>query len=102
MVVVVTATGVPVPPAAITYEATLIEIIGFSGDFNDSAPHYNNVFDSPFGSGALLNRTAIPVNSVLPIQGPVGAESQYAFRIESFTPGASNTGQLFIKGLMGS
>lgn len=102
MVVVVTATGVPVAPVAITYTATLIEIIGFSGDFNASAEHYNNVFDSPFSTGTLLTRATIAVNTVLPIQGVVGAESKYAFRIEAFTPGASNTGHLFIKGLMGS
>lgn len=102
MALVLTATGVPVAPAAVTYTATLIEIIGFSGNFNDSSKHFNNVFDSPFGSGAILTRAAIPVNSVLPMQGPVGAESQYAIRIEAFTPGAANTGRLFIKGLLGS
>ncbi len=102
MVVVDTDTDVPIAPAAITYEATLIELISYSGDFNAQATHANQVFDSTFGSGTALTRAAIPVNVSLPLQGVVGQSSKYAFRIEAFNPGAGNTGRLLIKGLLGS
>lgn len=97
--VAVDGDGAPVAPAGISAAVELVELVRYSGNFDDRAPHVSDVED-PAAPLTPLAFT-LPANLVANVRNVGGAQNQFAIRMTSLTaPGAAEV-RLLIKPLGG-
>jgi len=98
MLVGVDAEGAVVPPGAGTADLDVIELVQYSGDYDDKAPHIAAVEDPTTPLTPLS--FSLPANLSARLPGVGGAQNQYALRVTALTaPAGATEVRLLIKPL---
>lgn len=83
MMVGVDADGEPVAPGAGTLDIDVVELVRFSGEYNDRAPHVAAVEDLTTALTALS--ITLPANLSARLAGVGGSQNQFALRVTALT-----------------